>query len=183
MRNLGTAPVSSTASPVFKPRPTDRASGSAARPRATLSIAALLLASASVWTSAQSEKKPYPIFTLEQYTNMMKTAGRNFGGVNVSLSKGEWETAKEQLTRAREQIAITATFWKDNKKEDALRMLRTALTKMDDLDAALSAEKVDGERARDLARQVNAACQSCHQVYRDQDPATKAYRLKPGSVG
>jgi cytochrome c556 len=54
---------------------------------------------------------------------------------------------------------------------------------MDDLDAALSAEKVNAEQARDLGRQINAACQACHQVYRDQDPATKAFRLKPGSVG
>jgi cytochrome c556 len=132
---------------------------------------------------APAEKKPYPIFTLEQYTNMMKTAGRNFGAVTVSLSKNDFEAAKEQLTRSREQIAITVSFWRDNKKDDALKMLKTTLTKMDDLDAALSAEKVDGEAARDLARQVNAACQSCHAVYRDQDPTTKAYRLKPGSVG
>jgi hypothetical protein len=170
---------------VSRQQPTaNRGRGSVARiTRATLPLAALLLACAGAWASAQTEKKPYPIFTLEQYANMMKTAGRNFGGVNVSLSKGEWETAKEQLTRTREQIAITVTFWKDNKKEDALRMLRTTLSKMDDLDAALSGEKVNAEQARDLGRQINAACQACHQVYRDQDPATKAFRLKPGSVG
>jgi len=185
LRSLGTAPASSTASPASKPRPSEnQRPGCVARlRRATLSIVALLIAGAGVWASAQTEKKPYPIFTLEQYANMMKTAGRNFGGVTVSVSKGEWETAKEQLTRTREQIAITVTFWKDNKKEDALRMLRTTLNKMDELDVALSAEKVNAEQARDLARQINAACQACHQVYRDQDPATKAFRLKPGSVG
>ena len=146
--------------------------------------AALLLSLAIVFAAdTAAQKKPYPIFTLEQYTNMMKTAGRNFGAVNVSLSKNDFEAAKEQLTRSREQIAITVTFWRDNKKEDALKMLRTTLQRMDDLDAALSGDKVDGNQARELARQVNAACQSCHAVYRDQDPATKAYRLKPGTVG
>ncbi len=114
---------------------------------------------------------------------MMKTAGRNFAAVNVSLSKNDFEAAKAQLTRAREQIAITVTFWRDNKKDDALKMLRNTLTKMDELDVALSAEKVEADAARDLARQVNAGCQSCHAVYRDQDPSTKAFRLKPGSVG
>jgi hypothetical protein len=140
-----------------------------------------LVASAGPWAAAQ--KRPYPIFTLDQYTTMMKTAGRNFAAVNVSLSKNDFEAAKAQLTRAREQIAITVTFWRDNKKDDALKLLRNTLTKMDELDVALSAEKVDADAARDLARQVNAGCQSCHAVYRDQDPSTKAFRLKPGSVG
>lgn len=148
--------------------------------RLSLPITALLVACAGVWTSAQ--KNPYPIFTLEQYTNMMKTAGRNFGAVQVSLSKSDFEAAKAQLTRSREQIAITVTFWRDNKKDDALKMLRNTLNRMDELDATLSADKVDTDAARDLARQINAACQSCHAVYRDQDPATKAFRLKPGSV-
>ena len=137
------------------------------------------MASAGVWTSAQ---KAYPIFTLDQYTTMMKTAGRNFGAVNVSLSNSDFEAAKAQLTRAREQIAITVTFWRDNKKDDALKMLRNTLSKMDELDVALSAEKVDAGASRDLAREVNAGCQSCHAVYRDQDSTTKAFRLKPGSV-
>jgi hypothetical protein len=162
-----------------------RRTGRLTRPAVAMMLAASVCAPVmhAQRTQDPGDKKPYPIFTLEQYTNMMKTAGRNFGAVTVSLSKNDFETAKEQLTRAREQIAITVTFWRDNKKDDALKMLKTTLTKMDDLDAALSAEKVDGEAARDLARQVNAACQSCHAVYRDQDPATKAYRLKPGSVG
>jgi cytochrome c556 len=61
-------------------------------------------------------------------------------------------------------------------------MLRTTLTRMDDLDAALSAETVDAGAAAAAAGRVNEACEACHAVYREQDPATKAYRLKPGLI-
>lgn len=113
---------------------------------------------------------------------MMKSVGANFGGTRASMAKGDYEEAKSRLTRSREQLAVTVTFWRDHKKDDAIKMLRAALTRLDDLDAALSTEIVDAAGASSLAEQVTSACEACHAVYRDQDPATKAYRLKPGSL-
>jgi hypothetical protein len=129
-----------------------------------------------------SPQKRYPVFTLTDLVNTMKMVDRNVGGANAALARSDFATAKAQITRAREQLATTITFWRDHKKDDAIKMLRETLTKMDDLDAALSVQKVDATAAGVLARQVGAACESCHAVYRDQDPATKAYRLKPGTV-
>ncbi len=135
---------------------------------------------ASALTTAQ--RNPYRNYTVDKFVLSMQTAGRNFGAVNDLLAKNDFETAKAQLTRAREQLAITVQFWRDKQKDDAIKMLRDTLTKMDNLDAELSREKVDAAAVSSAARQVNAACQTCHAAYRDQDPATKAYRLKPGSV-
>ncbi len=135
---------------------------------------------ASALTTAQ--RNPYRNYTVDKFVLSMQTAGRNFGAVNDLLAKNDFETAKAQLTRAREQLAITVQFWRDKQKDDAVKMLRDTLTKMDALDAELSREKVDAATVSAAARQVNAACQTCHAGYRDQDPATKAYRLKPGSV-
>ena len=112
----------------------------------------------------------------------MQTAGRNYAAVTGLLGTSEYESAKAQLTRAREQLAITITFWRDRQKADAVGMLRTALTAMDSLDAALGAERVDAAVVRAASARVDTACNACHAVYRDQDPITKAYRLKPGSV-
>ena len=53
---------------------------------------------------------------------------------------------------------------------------------MDDLDAALSVNSIDSVAVNTLVAEIGAACQACHMVYRDQDPVTKEYRLKPGSV-
>jgi cytochrome c556 len=94
----------------------------------------------------------------------------------------DYESAKAQLTRAREQLAITVTFWRDKKKDDAVRMLRETLERTDDLDAALSVESVNPSTITAASQRLGAACQACHAVYRAQDPATKAYRLKPGAA-
>jgi cytochrome c556 len=131
--------------------------------------------------SAQ-QKNPYVNYTLEKFVENMQTAGRNYAAVTSLLSSTDYESAKAQLTRAREQLAITITFWRDRQKADAVGLLRTALNAMDSLDAALGAERVDASVIRAASERVDSACSACHAVYRDQDPVTKAYRLKPGSV-
>lgn len=148
--------------------------------RLVLPAVAALLAVAGSDLAAQ--KNPYPIFSLDNLVNTMKTMGRNFAGANDSIAKGDFETAKSQLIRAREQLAVSITFWRDNKKDDAIAVLRETLKKFDDVDTALSAEKVDAPAVTALARQIGAGCQTCHSKYRDQDPATKQFRVKPGTV-
>jgi hypothetical protein len=145
--------------------------------RLTLAGLTLILTGAASVVTAQTH---YPIFTLDNFVTTMKTAGRNFAAVNESLAKNDFEAAKAQLVRSREQLAITITFWRDRKKDDAIQMLKDTVTAMDALDAGLSAESVDATAVSARAKQVGAACQACHTVYREQDPATKAYRLKPG---
>ena len=131
---------------------------------------------------AAQQKNPYRDYTPEKFAENMQTAGRNYEAVTSLLGTSEYESAKAQLTRAREQLAITITFWRDRQKADAVGMLRTALNAMDSLDAALGAERVDAAVVRAASARVDTACNACHAVYRDQDPITKAYRLKPGSV-
>jgi len=53
---------------------------------------------------------------------------------------------------------------------------------MDDLDVALSAEQIDPAAVAAGVKQVGAACAACHEMYREQDPVTKAYKLKTGTV-
>lgn len=132
--------------------------------------------------TAVAADKAYPIFTADNFVTTMKTAGKNVAALNASLAKNDFETAKTQLARSREQLAITVQFWRDKKKDDAIRMLRDALMKMDSLDTALSAEKIDTVETGAIAKQIGAACQACHAVYREQDPATKAYRVKTESA-
>lgn len=182
MRSWATARVSSTASRTCD-RPIERTGhqfrARLERRRLTLSTIALFVFVAGVLVTAQ---KPYPIYTLDDFVKTMKTVGRNFGGVNASLAKNDFEAAKPQLTRSREQLATTVTFWRDHKREDAVQMLRQAVMRMDDLDAALSARTIDSAAVTATAKQVDIACGACHAVYREQDPTSKAYRLKPGAV-
>jgi hypothetical protein len=133
--------------------------------------------------AAQTQKKnPYRNYTEEKFVENMQAAGRNFDAVTNLIGDGDYESAKAQLTRAREQLAITITFWRDRQRDDAIKMLREALNGMDGLDAVLSASPVDAAAVKAASSRVNAACNACHAVYREQDPVTKAYRLKPGSA-
>ncbi len=131
---------------------------------------------------AAQDRKPYPIFTDEQFIAAMKTIGQAFAAVNVSLAKAETDDGKAYLAISRDRLATTITFWRDRKKDDAIKMLRDTLATLDELDAALSAEQVDRTTVSDLARKGGAECERCHAAYRDQDPATKAYRFKAGTV-
>ena len=140
-------------------------------------VALVLLAGSP--TAAQ---RPYPVFTEYHLDRTMALVGRNFAGVNASLADDDFETAKARLTRAREQLAVSVTFWRHKGKDDAVGMLRDTIAKMDELDAVLSAAKVDAIAAGALSKQTGAACESCHAAYREHDPDTDGYRLKQGSV-
>ena len=133
-------------------------------------------------TAAAQKKNPYRNYTEEKFVENMQAAGRNYAAVTTLIGGSDYESAKAQLTRAREQLAITITFWRDRQKDDAVKMLREALDGMDGLDTVLSASPVDPAAMKAASARVNTACSACHAVYREQDPATKAYRLKPGSA-
>jgi cytochrome c556 len=148
-------------------------------PKLLLSIVAGVLLGQ---TAAAQSKKPYPIFTPDHFVAAMKTAGQALTAASVSLSKNEIEDAKAYIAISRDRLATTVTFWRDRSKDDAIQKLRATLTKLDALDAALSVDQIDRSAVDALMKDVGSGCQSCHATYRDQDPATKAFRFKPGLV-
>jgi cytochrome c556 len=129
---------------------------------------------------ATAQDKPYPVFTAKHFVAAMKTVGQAFAAVDNSLAKGELEDSKAYLAISRDRLATTITFWRDRKRDDAVRILRDTLKKMDELDAALSVDTTDAAAVRPRAAQVLQSCEACHAIYREQDPVTKAYRLKMG---
>ena len=133
-------------------------------------------------TAAAQKKNPYLNYTEEKFVENMQAAGRNYAAVTNLIAGADYESAKAQLTRAREQLAITITFWRDRRRDDAVRMLREALNGMDGLDAALGATPIDPAALKAASGRVDTACGACHAVYREQDPASKTYRVKPGAV-
>jgi hypothetical protein len=148
------------------------------RTRIAAVTAAALIVLVGASGVALAQKNPYRNYNEEKFVQNMQTAGRNYAAVNDLIGKKDYESAKAQLTRAREQLAITVQFWRDKKKDDALELLRESLERSDDLDNALSEETVNPEAVTAASQRLGASCQSCHAQYRVQDPATKAYRVK-----
>ena len=144
-----------------------------------LAGAALLVAAAAVAATAQ--QRPYPVYSEYHLDRTMKLVGRNFAGAREALDASEFETAKALFTRTREQVAVSITYWRHNRRDDAVRMLRDVLDGLDALDAALSKPPVDAAAAAALAADTGTACHACHVVYREQDPDTGEYSVKLGA--
>src|SRR5262249_50135653 len=105
----------------------ERNLGSPAAPRrrsSSVVAAASLIVLVAASGVALAQKNPYRSYNEEKFVQNMQTAGRNYGGVNDLIGKKDYESAKAQLTRAREQLAITVQFWRDKKSDDALKLLR-----------------------------------------------------------
>ena len=147
---------------------------------AGMSVAALLALLATTGLNAQN---PYPEYTADHLAGTMETVGPNFDAGVRALDAADYATAKERFVRAREQLATTITFWRQNDRDDATQWVRDAITQLDSLDNTLSQESIDGAVAAGQAQEIETTCNACHAVYREQDPATGEYRLKSGAVG
>ena len=118
------------------------------------------------------------LFSVDDLDKAMKAVGRNVALANTAIVSKDFEGAKVRVARAREQLSPTVSFWTNEKKADAVKLVRAATAKLDALDRVLSTNPVDASAVAGAATELDAACQACHAVYREQDPATKTFRLK-----
>ena len=144
-------------------------------------LLALVLAAAVLPAPAAGQRGPYPIFTEAHLDATMTTLGPNVAGVRAALAAGDHAAAKERAIRSREQLAVTITFWRDRRRQDAVAWLRSALDRLDALDTALSAEPVDAAAAAAIADELAEACAACHAAYREEDGGG-GYRLKTSAL-
>jgi cytochrome c556 len=118
------------------------------------------------------------VFTEDDLDRAMKAVGRNVALANAAIASKDFDGAKVRVARAREQLSPTASFWTNQKRADAVKMVKVATAELDVLDLALSSKPVDATAVAAAAAKLDVACQACHAVYREQDAATKAFRLK-----
>jgi hypothetical protein len=124
------------------------------------------------------DKKPYPIFSAQQFAAAMKTLDQAWTAANGAIGSGQTDDAKAYVAITRDRLATTVTFWRNRKRDDAANMLRQTLALLDRLDTALSVEPVNAGTVAGLAREVVDSCRACHQTYREQDPASGAFRFR-----
>jgi cytochrome c556 len=136
------------------------------------------IVSAGVVLAAAGSLAAQVFFSLDDLDKAMKAVGRNVSLANAAIASSDFEGAKVRVARAREQLSPTVSFWTNEKKADAVKLVKAATARLDVLDRALSANPVDAPAVAAAAKELGAACQACHTVYREQDAATKAFRLK-----
>lgn len=120
------------------------------------------------------------VTTVQELDAVMKKAGA-FRQVDKAVQSKNAADAKAQLAIVRQAVLDSQSFWVTHKKDDALKMNKEALTKLDALEKVLAGGNLDVAAATAAFKETGGACRSCHQAYRAED-ANNAYVLKPGSV-
>ena len=119
--------------------------------------------------------------TVEDLDKLMKKDGPAQVALVKALSSGNQAVAKTQVTTLKTALVESQRFWVENKRPDAIDFGKSVVTKLDELDKLVSAPALDTEKALMVSRELAAACNSCHKVYRAADDNGQ-FILKPGSV-
>lgn len=118
----------------------------------------------------------------EEFDKAMKPAGgamRNMG--KMVASGAAVADVKKEIAILKTALTDTQTFWVLNKKDDAVKMNKDALAKLEAFEAVLTGEKVDPSVAATM-KEVGGTCSACHKQYREQD-AEGNYKIKAGTIG
>ena len=120
------------------------------------------------------------VSTSDDLDKVMKRAGA-FRQVDKAIQSNNAADAKAQLATVRQAVLDSQSFWIEHKKDDAVKLNKDALAKIDELDKTLAAQPFDIAAATAKFKETGGSCRSCHQQYRAED-ADNNYILKPGSV-
>ncbi len=107
------------------------------------------------------------ITSLAEYQKVMQPTAGAFGATRKAIASGAFADAKAQLATAREGFATLEAFWTEQNQEEAVGILKIALTRVDALDKMLSMEAPDQEELLAAAKRVQGACGACHKMYRE----------------
>jgi cytochrome c556 len=129
-------------------------------------------------TVAVAQRK---ISTEKELDAVMKRAGA-FRRVDRAIQTKNVAQAKSELATVYQAVADSQSFWIEHKRDDAVKMNKESLAKLQELDKLLSnAATFDVAAATAAFKEAGGACRACHQQYRVED-ANNEYALKPGSV-
>ena len=119
------------------------------------------------------------ITTGEEHAKVMRSTAEAFGGVTNAIAAGGVADARARLATAREGFIKLEGFWAEKKRDDAVGIVKGALTQLDEFEKLLSAQTVSRSATLGPTRRIQAACASCHALYRDGNNET-GFRFKPG---
>ena len=120
------------------------------------------------------------VTTPEELDKVMKKASA-FRQVDKAVQSNNAADAKAQLAIVKAAVLESQSFWVTHKKDDAVKMNKESLAKLDELEKVLSTGTLDVAAATAAFKQAGGACRACHQQYRIEDDKNE-YHLKPGSV-
>ncbi|MEO7272946.1 MAG: hypothetical protein ABIX28_24075 [Vicinamibacterales bacterium] len=145
--------------------------------RVRVYAAAVLCAWSAAVVGAQAPK----VTTPEELDKVMKKAGPAMQAVGKAVGASQFAEARTQIAIVRQAVQDSQQFWVEHKREDALKINKETLAKLDDFQKMIATDTVDAAAAGASIKAVGAACRQCHQAYRATD-ADNNFILKPGSL-
>jgi hypothetical protein len=117
--------------------------------------------------------------TIEQHAAAMKSIAQAIAAAGKALKGGDTATATTNVETLNTSFATVETFYTQRMKPDAVKLAQTARTGAQDTLAALKAG--DAMKAQMSLANTQGTCKQCHGMYREQDPATQAYKFNAAS--
>ena len=119
--------------------------------------------------------------TAEGHAMLMKANGQAAQATNKALGSGSAADAKAGVATLRTNYTNLLAFYSAKKKDDAVALIKGAMTNLDAVDAALSAATPDVMAAQGALKMFQGSCGGCHKQYRDGDGKTTPYSFRAGS--
>jgi cytochrome c556 len=138
---------------------------------------AILMACSTAFVIAQTK-----VTTPEEFDKAMKPAGaaiRNMG--KMVGSGGSVADVKKEIDVLKTALVDTQGFWVLHKKDDAVKLNKESIAKLEAFEKTLTGDKVDPAAAATV-KEVGGTCAACHKQYREQD-AEGNYKIKAGTIG
>ena len=117
--------------------------------------------------------------TPEDHAKLMKANGQAAQATNKALGSGAVADAKAGAATLRSNYTSLLAFYSAKKKDDAVALIKGALTNLDAVDAALSAATPDTMAAQAALKMFQGSCAGCHKQYRAGDGKDTPYSFKP----
>jgi len=120
--------------------------------------------------------------TAEGHAMLMKANGQAAQATNKALGSGSVADAKAGVATLRTNYTNLLAFYSAKKKDDAVALIKGALTGLDEVDKLLSAATPDTMAAQAAFKMgFQGSCGGCHKQYRDGDGKATPYSFKAGS--
>ena len=138
---------------------------------------AMLIAWSGALAVAQTK-----VSTPEEYDKAMKPAGAAMRTIGKAVASGAFADVRKELPALKAAIADTQSFWVEHKKDDAIKMNKETLAKIEAFEKLVATDPVDAAVAAPALKEIGGTCAACHKQYREQD-AEGNYKIKAGAIG
>jgi cytochrome c556 len=118
----------------------------------------------------------------DELDKTMKKVNEASRAIGKAAGSNAWGDVRMMLATMKQGVSDAENFWIINKREDAQKITKDVLAKIDAAAKLVATDPADPAAAIAAIKEISPACRQCHMIYRAQD-ANNNYIIKPGSIG